>query len=451
MYGLYLLLAAMGLITILITLLRLHAFLALVVTAAAVGFFDPNLPHSEVMPSLANHFGTLAGRIGIMIALAALIGECMLHSGAADKIALVVLRLLGERRASLSLLVTGHGLGIPVFFDTVFYLLIPLARSLRTRVGRNYLLYVTSIVAGGITAHCLVPPTPGPLAIAASLQIPLPVMFLGGLTVAAPMALVGWWFGMWLDRKLHIPFRHPTFHPGEVKGVSHSQDEALPGFTWAVAPIVAPVLLIAGGSLSDTFELAPAVEAAFEVLGDPNMALLVAAAIAMWVAFRHDVGHQKLAGITRHAFSSAGNIILITAAGGALGGMLGHAGVGESLANLGRSYGLPWLLLGFLVSALFKVAQGSSTVAMMATASLLAPAVAASPPSYPVVWLAAAIGAGSLMGEWMNDSAFWVYQQMGGFTEAETLRALSPLLAVMSLTGLAVASLFSILSPALRS
>jgi len=444
-HGLALLLLAVTLVTILITVLRLHAFLALIVTAAVTAFLSSTLPASKVMASVAGHFGTVCARIGIVIALAAFIGECMLHSGAAEKISRVVLRLLGERRASWSLLITGHVLGIPVFFDTVFYLLIPVARSLRARAGRNYLLFVLSIVAGGITAHCLIPPTPGPLAMAVSLGIPLPVMFLVGAGVALPMAFTGWLFAVWWDRKVPVPFRDTTVSVAELEVMARRSDEALPAFPWSIAPIAAPVLLIASGSFAKVGTLPPKLRNCLETLGDPNLALLVAAAIALALISRRGANRQQAADVARRAFSGAGGIILITAAGGSLGGVLGDVGVGTSLAELGQSLGLPWLLLGYLLSALFKVAQGSSTVAMMTTASMLAPAVVASPPPYPTVLLATAIGAGSLLGEWMNDSAFWVYQQMAGLTEAETLRTLSPLLGIMSLAGLVVSSFWAVL------
>ena len=138
------------------------------------------------MPKVAGIFGTMCGKIAIVIALAALVGQCMMESGAADKITRVFVRIIGEKRAELSLLSSSFIQSIPVFFDTVFYLMVPLARALRVRTGGNYLLYILSIAGAGCVTHSLIPPTPGPLAMAATMNIDLGVMILGGLIVAVP-------------------------------------------------------------------------------------------------------------------------------------------------------------------------------------------------------------------------------------------------------------------------
>src|SRR5690606_20492256 len=127
-----------------------------------VGVLSPLVEFAEVMPLVAGHFGRLCGNIGIVIALAALIGQCLMESGAADKIVRVFVRVLGEKNASLSLLTSGYVLSVPVFFDTVFYLLVPLARALRVRTGKGYVLFIMSVAAGGAVTHSMVPPTPGP-------------------------------------------------------------------------------------------------------------------------------------------------------------------------------------------------------------------------------------------------------------------------------------------------
>ena len=166
-------------------------------------------------------FGETAGKIGIVIALAAVIGQCLMESGAADKITRRIVGFLGERYSSLALLGSGYVLSIPVFFDTVFYLLIPLARAMRVRTGKNYLLYVMSICAGAAVTHSLVPPTPGPVAMAATLQVDLGIVILVGIAVALPASLAGWLFANYMDRKMHVEFSGgagPTY--GRAKGTS---------------------------------------------------------------------------------------------------------------------------------------------------------------------------------------------------------------------------------------
>ena len=181
------------------------------------------------MPEVAATFGRVCGSIGIVIALAALIGQCLMESGAADKITRVFVRALGEKNASLSLLSSGYVLSVPVFFDTVFYLLVPLARAMRIRTGKNYLLFLMAICAGGAVTHSMVPPTPGPLAMAAALDIDLGVMILVGAVIAVPMSLVGWLFAVNRDKALDIPLREtPGLTLSELEDLALRDEEKAP-------------------------------------------------------------------------------------------------------------------------------------------------------------------------------------------------------------------------------
>jgi len=449
MHPLLILLIAVAVILVMILRLRVNAFLALIAAATTVGVLSPQIPLAEVMPKLATSFGGVCAKIGIIVALAAVIGECLLESGAADKITRVFIRLFSEKRSSLSLLTSGFVLGIPVFFDTVFYLLVPLARAMRIRTGRNYLLFLMSIVAGGITTHCLVPPTPGPLAMAAALDVDLGVMIMVGLLVAVPMASAGWLFARYRDRTFPVPLREtPGVTLAELSEIAHGEEVRLPGFVWSVTPIFLPVLLITANTFAGALGAGPGLRGTLAFFGDPNFALLISAGISMYVLASHK-GYTlaQLARPVDRAFAGAGLIILITAGGGAFGGMLVEAGAGSRLAGLAQSYHLPLLVLGFLLSALLKAAQGSSTVAMITASSILAPLVVAAPPSFHPVYVACAIGSGSLVGEWMNDSAFWVYKQMSGLTEVETLKTLSPLLAILGITGFLMSVLLAFVLP----
>ncbi|MCA9112064.1 MAG: gluconate permease, partial [Planctomycetaceae bacterium] len=153
-----------------IMVLRINAFIALITAAIVVSLMAPG-ETGEKISRVAEGFGTAAGNIGIVIALAAVIGECMMASGAADRIVQFFIRVLGEKRAPWALMLSGFVLAVPVFFDTVFYLLVPLARSLYKKTGKNYLLSLLAIACGGAITHTLVPPTPGPLLMADNLGI----------------------------------------------------------------------------------------------------------------------------------------------------------------------------------------------------------------------------------------------------------------------------------------
>src|SRR3989441_3004890 len=199
-----------GIATILagIVVLRLNAFLALIIAAIVVSVLAPGEPAVKIA-RVAEGFGRTAGTVGIVIALAAIIGKAMMDGGAADRIVNGFLALLGEKRGATALCSTGYILSIPVFFDTVFFLLVPLARSMYGRTNRNYLKYLLAIAAGAGATHTLVPPTPGPLAIAGTLGVDLGTMVLVGAAVALPAAAAGLLFAGWGGRRMPVVAQAP--------------------------------------------------------------------------------------------------------------------------------------------------------------------------------------------------------------------------------------------------
>jgi len=544
---------------------KINAFLAMITAAILVSLCAPG-PIADKVERVARSFGGLCGSIGIVIAMAAVIGKCMLDSGAADRIVRAFVRLLGERRASWALMASGFILAIPVFFDTVFYLLVPLARSLHRRTRVEYLKYLMAIVAGGAITHTLVPPTPGPLLMASTLNIDLGVMILMGIVIALPAAVVGVWYATLLDRWMPLPMRSLGSEP-EPEPLP---DEHLPPLWLSLLPVLLPVLLISLQTLCTAIadmepvsqvrkeqirswkgvaaylksedpvasyyyeqlrrnrpqlddltdlESSPAkqqalIEAVNQLLsdrqfykdslfatarlsgptlqlaaadrsrmrraelehfhrsvleecwrydgqnllephswltprrrlaeimalvGNANLALLLSAVIAIVTLMRQR--HLTLGALghsLESSLMSAGIIILITASGGAFGQMLKEARVGQAIETVfggllaGSANGLVYLTTGFLLAAALKIAQGSSTVAMIVGSSMMSAMVVPSSLPFHPVYLATAIGAGSLVGSWMNDSGFWVYAKMGGLTETESLKSWTTLLIVLA-------------------
>src|SRR5882762_8459018 len=234
-----------GMATILagIVLLRLNAFLALIIAAVVVSLLAPGEP-AEKIARVAEGFGRTAGTVGVVIALAAITGKAMMDSGAADRIVNAFLALLGVERGATALCATGYVLSIPVFFDTVFYLLVPLARSMHGRTNRNYLKYLLAIAAGAGATHTLVPPTPGPLAIAGTLGVDLGTMVLVGIVVALPAAGAGLLFAGWVDRRMPVvPRTGSAGGPAGSAGL-HPLPGLIPGLVPSLLPIILPVLLI---------------------------------------------------------------------------------------------------------------------------------------------------------------------------------------------------------------
>jgi len=429
---------------------RVHAFIALLLGGLLVGLLSPIIPMDTVPGAVAANLGRVAGGVAIVIALAAVIGECLLDSGAAERISRTLLRFFGQQRGHLAMWGSGYILSVPVFFDTVFYLLVPLARAMTARQGRNYTLNLTAVAVGGAATHVFVPPTPGPLAVGTALNVDLGLLILMGLMCALPASIVALSYAMWRER------RHPSVTraalgvtPEELERMVKCPDEELPGFGISMLPIVLPVALIASRTGAEA--LAPDADLVRIVrfFGDPNLALLLSAFSALWLVRRRcRLSLDELRARVDRALTGAGPIILITAAGGAYGGMLNQAQIGASLQAMSESIGLPTLLLAFGLSAVLKIAQGSSTVAMITTASVLQTLYASGAAGLPhPVYAALATGGGSLVVSWMNDSGFWVVGRMGGFTERETLSAWTIPAAIVGIVGFLVAATLSVLVP----
>jgi GntP family gluconate:H+ symporter len=433
--------------------LRIGAFFGLMLAAFLVSFLAPGA-FGDKLPRVVAALGTAAGKLAVIITCAALIGKCMTDSGAADRIVRTFLRLLGERRAPAALMSSGFVLGMPVFFDTVFYLLVPLARSLHRSTKKNYLLYILAMAGGAVATHTLVPPTPGPLAVAELLKVDVGMMILMGIAVALPSALVALGLAHWLQARYEIPMRAL---PGEDVDRPAPADSDLPGFWVSVLPIALPVILMAAGTVF-AMQAKTAVAGAWvleaaeimKVAGDPNFALMVAtlASVLVYVRQRRP-SREQLSNDIEESMMSAGTIILITAAGGAFGAMLKEAGVGPAIQNLfgGGSSGLILLVVGWIIAALLKTAQGSTTVAMITSAGMMASMLDGQVLAFHPVYLALAVGFGGLCVVWMNDSGFWIIARMSGLTEIEVLKTWSFMLVLVSLFGLALTALLAVVLP----
>jgi len=387
---------------------------------------------------VANGFGSTCTKIGILIAMASITGKCLLDSGAADRIVRSALARVGERGAPFAFLSSGFALGVPVFFDTVFYLMIPLGKAMRMRTGRNYLLYVLTIVAGATMAHSLVPPTPGPLFVAEQLGVDIGVMILAGCVVGFFTAGFGYLYAHFASRMWELPLRESAdLSLDDLEKISKREDKDLPPLWLALLPIVLPVILIAGNTvLKRVMENPPLIAA---TLGDKNVALILSAAVAMgMLVWQKRTKLSELVEATQSALAGGGVIILITAAGGAFGSVLQQTGVASLIGDLPESSPLVIVAMAFLITAAIRTAQGSATVAMITSVGILSGIATAEQLGFHPVYLALAIGCGSKPIGWMNDSGFWVITKMSGMTEGEGLKYVTPMTSLMGVVGLIV-------------
>ncbi len=471
-----LLLLAIGIIIVIggILLLKLHPVLALLTGALVVGGMTSYeaLEHYAVAQGLspeateaflhqslgkrvAVSFGNTCAKVGLLIALASIIGKCLLETGAAERIVRGLLALLGNARASLSFLFGSFILAIPVYFDTVFYLMIPIARTMGVRFQKSYALYVMGILAGGAMAHSLVPPTPGPLFVAGELGVGLGTMIVVGSVVGLISASIGMLYGVWINRRRPAPLRDTTdTSVSNLKAWASKNQNELPSMLLSLAPIVLPIIFIAGDTiLSNTLSesgspVITVLKSFLHKAGDPVLALFVATVIAIAMLVKQLSGDLKaMKAPLQEALYSAGIIILITATGGAFGSILQQTGIGDWLASVTPDYKLAVLPLAFLVTSVMRTAQGSATVAMITAVGIIGGVASQGALPFHPVYLAIAIGCGSKPFPWMNDSGFWIVCKMSGFTEKETIRYFSVLLTIMGISGLAVTMVLASLIP----
>lgn len=423
---------------------KLHPFLALLFAALAVGA-GGGLAPAQTLTALTGGFGRTVGSIGIVIACGCIIGLALEKSGCAQVMAAWVLRLTGEKRAMLAMSGTGALVSIPVFCDSGFVILSPLARSLARKTGESLAGFAVALSMGLYATHCLVPPTPGPIATAGALGAGLGSVIAFGVLVSIPVVAATYAYARWIGGRLRI-------EPGEETtpaAATHQPAVATPGTLAAFAPIILPVVLIALKSWVDAPDR-PLGEGfarvALSTIGDPNLALLLGVLTAWWVVRRH--GRATFSAWTGNGLQDAGTIILITAAGGAFGGVIRETPlgglIGSALGSL--QLGALSLVVPFIISAGLKTAQGSSTVAMITTASLVAPLL----PSLGLaegqgpVLATLAIASGAMMVSHVNDSFFWVITQLSGMTVAQGYRTVTVASGIAGLTGISAVLLLGL-------
>lgn len=441
------LLLGIAAVVLMITILRFHPFFALMISAIFVGLVSGDLPatasgqHPLVtaieLPMV--EFGSTAGKIAWVIALAAIIGTALIESGAAERIVNSLLSALGEKRAAIALLISGFILSIPVFFDTVFFLLIPLAIALAQKTGKHYLLYVLAIGGGAVLTHSLVPPTPGPLIMADNLQLDLGLTIIAGLLAGLLPAIAVLFIAKRMDRTMNLPLR--------VAGDQSSKVAHPPGLLVSLLPVVIPIVLISLVSVTDV--ATGSVPGWMAFLGNKNIAMAIGTGIALWLwANKQGLKGSELWKAVAKPLEIAGIIILITSAGGAFGAMIKLSGIGKAIELATADFHIHYILLAWLISAVMKTAQGSSTVAMITSSSILMALVSSGPPlPYHPMYLLLAIGFGGIFISWMNDSGFWVVARMSGFTEGEALKSWTVMLAIMSVLGLIQLMIMATLFP----
>ena len=393
------------------TRLKLHPFISLLLASYLAGSLA-GLPVNKIASVIAEGFGSIMAYIGIVIVLGTIIGTILEKSNAAVKLAEIVLKAVGKKFPGLAMSVIGYIVSIPVFCDSAFVILSSLKRSLVHKTGKSSVTLSIALATGLYATHTFVPPTPGPIAAAGNMGLndQLGLVILFGLFVAIFAMLTGWLWAGFTGKK------YKTAEDDPEKYTTVEQNIKLPSSLFSLLPIVVPIILIALRSAaaypSNPFGTGW-MASLLNFAGEPVNALL-AGFLLSFLLFPQ-FNRETLTGWIGDGISAAAPILLITGAGGAFGTILKETHIGNTIGDMLAGYNLG-IFLPFIIAAAFKTAQGSSTVALVATSALIAPLLAGIglDSLYGKVLAVMATGAGAMTVSHANDSYFWVVTQFSG-------------------------------------
>lgn len=407
-----LLILAVAFIVVSTTKFKLHPFLALIFAAIGFGLLS-GMPFAEIVNSVNSGFGDIVGHIGLVIVIGCIIGTFLEESGGAYVMAQGIVRLAGKKRVPLAMLIVGCFISIPVYADSGFVILSPLNKAITKKSGISLACTAIALSLGLTITHCLVPPTPGPVAATAILGADLGLVILIGLIVSVFVAAESYFFVTRYASRTYID-------PDPDGEITVEEDDAKdkPSALRSFFPVVVPLVLIVFKSISD-FPGAPFGEgvaaSVLRFIGEPVVALIIGMILSFFLPKKFDRELLSTTGWVGKSLTSAAVIIMITAAGGSFGMILRNSGIadilGESLAGANVGIWLP-----FIIAAALKSAQGSSTVAIVTTASLIAPMMEALGFVSPVGKALAVMSlcSGAMVMSHVNDSFFWVVTQLSG-------------------------------------
>lgn len=427
-------------ILLLIMKFKFHAALSLFIGALFMGI-TCGIGMNETLSIVTTGFGNMMASMGFSVAFGVMLGHLMSKTGAVQVIANGVLRLFGKDRAEYGMGITGFIISIPVFFDVGFVVLTPLAREL-ARKHKQIPYYVGGLVGGLAMAHAFVPPTPGPLSCAEIMGINLGTMITWGIIIGFPTMLISLFiYGKILDRGIWNPEKDEAPEMQTLMSADDFVSNKTPSMAMSLLPILIPIILILAGTIASANGISD--NAFLNFISNKNIALFVGLLASMVLALSSGMDAKTMERELSSSVAAIGTILFITGAGGSLCEVMKASGLGEVLLGFVESTNISPILFAWLVAWLLKVAQGSSTVAMITALGIMAPMMGVLTVN-PVLVTFAAIS-GTLGGSHVNDSGFWSVTQIAGFTTSGGFKteSLVPFIeSIVSLIIIFVLSLF---------
>ncbi len=416
--------AAVALLIFLILAVRMHAFLAMLLSAFAMGLAAGMKP-AVVLKSIQAGFGDALGFIAVVLGLGAMIGAYLEHSGGGRALADWLISKFGQERAAWALMVAAFLVGMPIFFEVGFIILVPLVYSLTREGKRSLLVYGLAMTAPLTILHSLVPPHPAPAAAAQLLGADLGHAILYGVLLSIPMTLIsGMWYGQWIAHRITVPI--PASAPEAPEQVKNP-----PSVFVVTLLLTLPVILILLATIWPKNEI-------LGLLGHPFSALLVTLVGAMLLlGTARGLSRDQITTLANKSLGPTASLLLIMGAGGAMKQIIVDTGAGAMAGKMLAATHISPLIVAFLMAAVLRVAQGSATVSIITAAGILAPIVKVMPGYRPdLMYLSLCCGGTSL--SIVNDAGFWIVNQYFGLTVQQTLKTWTVLKLISGLVGFGI-------------
>lgn len=428
-------------LVVLITRFKIHPFIALILASGFLGL-SAGMPGDKIMKSFQDGFGGVLGFVGIVLGLGTMLGKLMAESGGADQIAQTLIRAFGRDRVHWAIMLAAFLVGIPLFFEIGFVLLIPLVFIVASRTGVSLVKVGLSLLAGLSAVHGLVPPHPGPLLAVGIYGADIGKTIFYGLIVGLPTAAIaGPIFASFISKRI-------PGHASPELMAQFVQDERprdLPSFGITLFTILLPVALMLIKAFADVaFAAGSPVRIWMDLIGHPISALLLSLLVAFYTfGTARGFSAEKIGGLLNDSLLPVAAILLIVGAGGGFKQMLVDSGVGDVIGHLAVQAQVSPILLAWLVAAVIRIATGSATVATITGAGIVAPIVTLMP-GVNLELLVLATGAGSVVLSHVNDAGFWLVKQYFNMTVTETFKTWTALETILSLVALGFILLLSL-------
>ncbi|NPT33404.1 GntP family permease [Paraburkholderia xenovorans] len=440
---------AIALLILLITRYKVYPFLVLIIVSLLLGLAS-GMPIGTIVKSFETGNGNTLGHIAIVVGLGTMLGKMMAESGGAERIATTLIDFFGEKNIHWAMMIVAIIVGLPVFFEVGFVLLIPIAFNVAKRTNNSLLLVGLPMVAGLSVVHGLLPPHPAAMLAVQAYHADIGRTIAYGLIVGVPTAIVaGPLFALMISRYIKLPkdnaLASQFLGADETDAANHGNGEQktaprreLPSFGVTLFTILLPVILMLVGSWADlVFTPKTLANDLLRFVGNSDVALLVAVLVSFWTfGASRGFDREQIQKFCGECLAPIAGITLIVGAGGGFGRVLMDSGISKEIVNAATSAHLSPLLFGWLVAALIRLATGSATVAMTTACGIVAPIAAAGAVQVKPELLVLATGSGSLIFSHVNDGGFWLIKEYFGMTVGQTFKTWSLLETIISLMGL---------------